>query len=38
MTKMLELAKENFKIAIQVPLPYQISADKNYKLERNTKT
>ena len=38
MTKVLELAKQNFEKAIQVPFPYQISAGKNYKLERKTRT
>lgn len=36
MTK--ELARENSKRVIKVPLPYPISADKNYKLKANIRT
>lgn len=36
MTEVLELAKENFKRAIEVPLPFPTSANKNYKLETCT--
>lgn len=36
MIEVLELAKENFKRAIEVPLPFPTSANKNYKLETYT--
>lgn len=36
MTEVSELAKENFKRAIKIPLPYPTSADKSYKLRTST--